>query len=72
MRKFDYSILKYRIWNNEILSYVSQIDEFSDCYSNKLKVAAILWKEVRNSINEKVYSRELLKKYEYKVEEYCK
>lgn len=57
-------------WNQFLKDFC--LDEFSDCYSNKLKVAAILWKEVRNSINEKVYSRELLKKYEYKVEEYCK
>ena len=57
-------------WNQFLKDFC--LDEFSDCYSNKLKVAAILWKEVRNSINEKVYSPELLKKYAYKVEEYCK
>ena len=28
MRKFDYSILKDRTWDNEILSYVSQIQEY--------------------------------------------
>ena len=28
MRKFDYSILKGRTWDNEILSYVSQIQEY--------------------------------------------
>lgn len=44
-------------WNQFLKDFC--LDEFSDCYSNKLKVAAILWKEVRNSINEKVYSREL-------------
>ena len=53
-------------WNQFLKDFC--LDEFSDCYS----IAAILWKEVRNSINEKIYSRELLKKYEYKVEEYCK
>lgn len=65
--KYDSSTCQ---WNQFLKDFC--LDEFSDCYSNKLKVAAILWKEVRNSINEKVYSRELLKKYEYKVEEYCK
>ncbi|WEG36066.1 SAP domain-containing protein [Amygdalobacter indicium] len=65
--KYDSSACQ---WNQFLKDFC--LDEFSDCYSNKLKVAAILWKEVRNSINAKVYSRELLKKYEYKVEEYCK
>lgn len=65
--KYDSSACQ---WNQFLKDFC--LDEFSDCYSNKLKVAAILWKEVRNSINEKIYSRELLKKYEYKVEEYCK
>ena len=65
--KYDNSACQ---WNQFLKDFC--LDEFSDCYSNKLKVAAILWKEVRNSIYEKVYSRELLKKYEYKVEEYRK
>lgn len=65
--KYDNSACQ---WNQFLKDFC--LDEFSDCYSNKLKVAAILWKEVRNSIDEKVYSRELLKKYEYKVEEYRK
>lgn len=65
--KYDSSACQ---WNQFLKDFC--LDEFSDCYSNKLKVAAILWKEVRNSISEKVYSRGLLKKYEYKIEEYCK
>lgn len=65
--KYDSSACQ---WNQFLKDFC--LDEFSDCYSNKLKVAAILWKEVRDSINEKVYSPELLKKYAYKVEEYCK
>ena len=47
-------------------------DENSYNYSNKLKVASILWKEVRDSKNKKVYSRELIKKYEDKIEDYHK
>ena len=65
--KYDSSACQ---WNQFLKDFC--LDELSDCYSNKLKVAAILWKEVRNSIHEKVYSRELLKKCESKVEEYRK
>lgn len=65
--KYDNSACQ---WNQFLKDFC--LDEFSDSYSSKLKVAAILWKEVRNSINEKVYSRELLKQYKYKIEEYRK
>ena len=41
-------------------------------YLNKLKVASILWKEVRNSKNEKIYSKNLLTEYEHKIKEYHK
>ena len=41
-------------------------------YLNKLKVASILWKEVRNSEKEKIYSKNLLTEYTYKLEEYRK
>ena len=60
--KYDNSACQ---WNQFLKDFCS--DEFSDYYSNKLKVAAIIWKEVRDSKNEKVYSRELLKKYEDKI-----
>ena len=55
-------------WNQFLKDFC--LDELSDHYSNKLRVAAILWKEVRNSTNKKVYSRELLKTYEYNVKKY--
>ena len=57
-------------WNQFLKDFF--LDEFSDYYSNKLKVAAILWKEVRDSKNKKIYLRELLSEYAYKIEEYCK
>ena len=41
-------------------------------FSNKLKVASILWKEVRNSTEEKTYSKELLDIYFDKIKEYQK
>ena len=47
-------------------------DECSGNYSNKLKVASIIWKEVRDSKNEKIYSKELLSEYAYKLEAYRK
>ena len=65
--KYDHSVCQ---WNQFLKDFCS--DEFSDFYSNKLKVAAILWKEVRDSTNEKAYSRQLLDEYRYKIEEYLK
>ena len=65
--KYDHSVCQ---WNQFLKDFCS--DEFSDFYSNKLKVAAILWKEVRDSTNEKNYSRQLLDEYRYKIEEYLK
>ena len=65
--KYDHSVCQ---WNKFLKDFCS--DEFSDFYSNKLKVAAILWKEVRDSTNEKTYSRQLLDEYRYKIEEYLK
>ena len=65
--KYDHLVCQ---WNQFLKDFCS--DEFSDFYSNKLKVAAILWKEVRDSTNEKTYSRQLLDEYRYKIEEYLK
>lgn len=62
--KYDHSVCQ---WNQFLKDFCS--DEFSDFYSNKLKVAAILWKEVRDSTNEKIFSRQLLDEYRYKIEE---
>lgn len=65
--KYDNSVCQ---WNQFLKDFC--LDECSDYYSDKLKVAAILWKEVRNSKNEKIYSRELLNEYKYKIEAYRK
>ena len=62
--KYDHSVCQRNQFLKDFCS-----DEFSDFYSNKLKVAAILWKEVRDSTNEKIYSRQLLDEYRYKIEE---
>ena len=65
--KYDSSACQ---WNQFLKDFCS--DECSKFYLNKLKVASILWKEVKNSTNKKIYSRELLNKYEHKVMEYRK
>ena len=65
--KYDNSTCQ---WNQFLKDFCA--DESSNNYSNKLKVAAILWKEVRDSKSEKNYSKQLLNEYKYKVEEYCK
>lgn len=66
--KYDSSTCQ---WNQFLKDFC--LDECSNFYSNKLKVASILfWKEVKNSKNEKIYTKELLKEYEHKVKEYRK
>ena len=53
--KYDNSVCQ---WNQFFKDFCA--DESSGNYSNKLKVASIIWKEVRDSKNEKIYSKELL------------
>ena len=65
--KYDNSTCQ---WNQFLKDFCA--DEHSNNYSNKLKAAAILWKEVKDSKNEKIYSKQLLNEYAYKLEEYRK
>ena len=65
--KYDHSVCQ---WNQFLKDFCE--DENSRNYSNKLKVASILWKEVRDSKKEKVYSKQLLKEHSNKIEEYRK
>ena len=65
--KYDNSACQ---WNQFLKDFCA--DENSYSYSNKLKVASILWKEVRNSKAEKTYSKDLLIKYALKIREYHK
>ena len=65
--KYDHSVCQ---WNQFLKDFCA--DENSRTYSNKLKVASILWKEVRDSKNEKVYSKNLLTEYSDKIKEYGK
>ena len=65
--KYDHSVCQ---WNQFLKDFCA--DENSSNYSNKLKVASTLWKEVRNSKAEKIYSKNLLTEYADKIEEYGK
>ena len=65
--KYDHSVCQ---WNQFLKDFC--VDENSRNYSNKLKVASILWKEVRNSKAEKFNSKNLLTEYADKIKEYGK
>ena len=65
--KYDHSVCQ---WNQFLKDFCA--DKNSRNYSNKLKVTSILWKEVRNSNAEKIYSNNLLSEYAGKIKEYCK
>ena len=63
--KYDHAVCQ---WNQFLKDFCA--DKNSGHYSNKLKVAAILWKEVRDSDQEKIYSDNLLRDYEDKIKDY--
>ena len=63
--KYDQAVCQ---WNQFLKDFCA--DENSGHYSYKLKVAAILWKEVRDSDKEKIYSDNLLRDYEDKIKDY--
>ena len=63
--KYDHSVCQ---WNQFLKDFCA--DKNSGHYSNKLKVAAIIWKEVRDSDKEKRYSDNLLRDYEDKIKDY--
>lgn len=59
---YDKSCLQ---WNKFVRDFCA--DPATNQFPNKLKVAAILWREVRNSTREKVYDTSLLKEFEEKL-----
>ena len=65
--KYDHAVCQ---WNQFLKDFCA--DKNSGHYSNKLKVAAILWKEVRDSDKEKIYSDNLLRDYGDKIKDYHK
>ena len=52
-------------WNKFVKDFCA--DPATTKFSNKLKVAARLWKEVRESTREKIYTHELLEEYKEKL-----
>ena len=52
-------------WNKFVQDFCA--DEATSNFPNKLKTAAALWKEVRNSSREKVFKRELLTEFADKI-----
>ena len=64
--KYDKSACQ---WNKFLQDFCA--DESNANFTNKLKVASILWTEVRNSTRPKVYSHELVDEYFDKIKEFA-
>ena len=60
--KYDNSALQ---WNRFVKDFCA--DPKTAQFTNKLKIAAILWSEVRNSTREKIYTPELLTEFADKI-----
>lgn len=60
--KYDNSACE---WNRFFKDFCA--DKEDSIYKNKLKIASILWREVRNSTKEKVYEKDLMIKYADKI-----
>ena len=63
--KYDHSACQ---WNKFLKDFSS--DALSNQYKDKLKVASILWAKVRDSLETKVYTSELIEKYQSLIKEY--
>lgn len=63
--KYDHSACQ---WNKFLKDFSK--DPLSICYKDKLKVASILWAKVRDSLDEKIYTRNLIEKYNSLIKEY--
>ncbi len=60
--KYDKSCLQ---WNKFVKDFCA--DAATERFPNKLEVAAILWKKVRESTREKIYKHELLEEFKEEV-----
>ena len=60
--KYDNSALQ---WNRFVKDFCA--DPKTACFRNKLKMAALLWQEVRNSTREKIYTPDLLTEFAEKL-----
>lgn len=63
--KYDNSFCQ---WNKFLKDFCA--DKRNSIYTNKIKVASILWNEVRNSTREKIYTEELIEEYANKIKNY--
>jgi hypothetical protein len=61
--KYDNSSLQ---WNRFVKDFCA--DPQTSHFSNKLKIAALLWREVRNSTREKVYTPDLLTEFAERID----
>lgn len=57
-------------WNQFLKDFCA--DESNAVFSDKLIVASILWKEVRNSTREKIYSSDLIQEYNEIIKKFKK
>ena len=55
-------------WNQFLKDFSK--DSLSNQYKDKLKVASILWAKVRDSLEDKVYTSDLIEKYDSLIKEY--
>lgn len=65
--RYDNSALQ---WNRFVKDFCA--DPQNEHFSNKLKIASVIWTEVRNSTRPKVYSPDLIKEFAGKIEKFCK
>lgn len=63
--KFDSSSCQ---WNKFLKDFCA--DKDNERFTNKLKVASIIWKEVRDSTREKIYTSDLITEFEDKIKKY--
>ncbi|MCF6515344.1 hypothetical protein GSH19_04135 [Lactobacillus sp. S2-2] len=57
-------------WNNFVSDFLTSNE--SNEFNDKLKVASILWKHVRDSSNEKIYTSNLINDYFSEINKYLK
>ncbi|MDE6583872.1 MAG: SAP domain-containing protein [Anaeroplasmataceae bacterium] len=65
--RYDHSSCQ---WNQFLKDFCA--DESNNVFSDKLKVASILWKEIRNSTRKKVYSSDLIQEYDEIIKKFKK
>lgn len=55
-------------WNKFLKDFCN--DKRNNIFKNKMKVASIIWKEIRNSTKEKIYTENLTKEYNDLIKDY--